>query len=209
MSYIPPDFQARLMREFDGRFRIRFSGKTGTYHVEMQAGRPEHLPFDGEDPDDAVRLQDGYQKCFELQRGPRMPCPQIVDRDTGAQCGLPLDVPFRRTAEVVCAECRKRGYDARATAAYFPFDDHLLAHLRKLDPRREWRLRVAAETELANRRRNSRAERGVLNTVEDVNLDIYNKLTGIESFGYTGRHDAWINPPDSPGHAASSRVPAA
>lgn len=123
--YRPPDwFLERLEREHDGQMRIRWSRARGEWLIEEKIGRAA-LPPRREDPldDDFIRARDGYGYLMSVRPGTRMACPL---------CGLDMSVAVRRSAECVCEHCRRKGRRSRWVAGFWPLDESLLEHLRKL-----------------------------------------------------------------------------
>ena len=125
---------------------------------------------------------------MELREYPKMPC-------HGCRAGLKL-TPFA-TVQATCPVCRYVH-----TVGCFPLGDTLLDHLRKLNPRGTYRDNVAREQDRLNAAKTASAEREASTTLEAVNLDLYNDLVGIPSFGYAGKTGAWTNAPTSPSYAA-------
>lgn len=200
MSYIPPDFTARLEREFGGRLRLRWSNQRRTYQVEVQCGRRNYdIPLFNPQDDDKVRAREGYARVMEILPRPTFECPVRVSQEPNApRCGVKLAVPMRQRVEITCRNCREHGRDGRTRAEYWPLDDRLLDRLKQIDPKRQWAHQQVREMDLENQRVEMRHEMDALNEVDAMNFDLYPYIAGIPQFGYA-KTSAWLNAPASPG----------
>ena len=133
---VPDEWRARFEAEFP-EYRIRWSLRRGSWQIEQRAGRGALPPLRIDPHDDSlIRAADGYWLVMEFQPGDRMPCPGILSIRPRRTCGAIVKVPYRESREAVCPECRKRDRDGKNIAAYWPFDEILLEHLRYSDPLR-------------------------------------------------------------------------
>lgn len=200
MSYIPPDFSARLEREFGGRLRMRWSEQRRAYQVEVQCGRRTHdIPLFNPQDDDKVRGRDGYARVMEILPRPHFECPTRVSKEPGApRCGVRLEIPIRERVEVTCLNCRMHGRDGRTRAEYWPLDDRLLDRLKQIDPKRQWAHQQVREMDLTNHRTQLAAEMAALGEIDAMNFDLYPYIAGIPQFAYS-KNSAWLNAPQSPG----------
>lgn len=180
MKKLNSDFEARLEREFDNQIRMRWSNQRGEWQVEYKVARGQ-VPnvYVSEWDDRLIRARDGYGYLMSVREGDRMPCPT---------CGSTLKVPLFEVAEVRCDYCVYNGRDGRHTACYFPLEgDSFLYHLRKLDPIRGWRDKIAAEVDANNDANLRAAERKFERDIEAITKDNFKQLVGIQSVGYTGK----------------------
>lgn len=170
----------RLKSEFENRLRIRWSFKRHEWQIEAKVARAvDPASFVDSADDEHIRARDGYAFVMSIRPGDRMPCPD---------CGFEISVPVLQTAEAVCSYCRLRGRDGRHRAAYYPLDSELLfEHLRRLDPIRGWRDRIARAADARNKAILAARERDAMNQVEAATKDHWNKMVGIPMTGYTGK----------------------
>ncbi len=177
--HIPDTFRKRLHRDFQGRFRIRWSHKRNEFHIEQKIAtgmllEPPKNPDGTWDKygDDYIRASDGYGYVMSICQGDRKRC---------EGCGNDVKLPIRETKECVCV-CGRRH-----RAFYYPLDDLLLLHLRWLDPLSGGVERARRKMEDANRRRELSAERHAFGELESATLENFNNLFDIQSVGYTGK----------------------
>jgi hypothetical protein len=177
----PVDFQNRLSRMFDNRLRIRWSNQRKEWHIEYKVGRSQLPNFFVSTYDDAaIRASQGYAFLMAIREGDRMPCPR---------CGYTVKVPKFHVAQAVCDYCRLNGRDGRYPAVYFPLEgDALIQYLCRIDPLRGYRDKMHLQADLNNERILEAKERQFKNDIASITLDNYNKLVGIPSWGYTGKH---------------------
>lgn len=156
---IPTWFEEALEREFQGRFRIRWSERKREWHFEERVGRAVYDPPKHEGETDRwVRARDGYRFMFAIQPAPWRGCPN---------CHLTVDVPVCKFKEVRCDYCGFRGVGQRYVLAYFPLGEKLLEHIRAHDPVRDMTKRRVKEVDLHNERHQLGMERHSTNVRQD------------------------------------------
>lgn len=180
MYHAPTEFLDRLASTFDGRLRIRWSVAKNEFHIEEKVGRAALAPFRISEVDDRyIRARDGYTFVMAVKAGTQVPC---------HTCGLTCKVPALRTAEITCSYCesvkKRRG---REFGGYWPLNDVLLDHLRKIDPYRDGHLKAAAEQDLAHVRQEMAHKRATYNHIEAATLDDKYQLFDTPFSGYTGK----------------------
>lgn len=175
----PKNFRDRLEQAFQGRLRIRYSDRERAWHIEQQVGRAVVAPIAIEaDRDDLIRARDGYHFVMSIREGTRMPCPV---------CHYELEVPAFDTADIRCGYCALKGRQTRVVAGFFPLNDFLIDHLRKIDPLRGAQRELAEQADRANALRLKAAEADLSDTVISAASDDYRRLVGIPMTGYTGK----------------------
>ena len=184
MYNAPSRFTDRLSREFDGRFRIRWSVQKHEWHIEYKVARGKsHLIHAKSNDDNLIRAREGYAFAMAIQQGDRMPCPR---------CGYELKVPCFKFGEVKCDYCAISGRPSRVAASYFPLDgDMLIQELIKLDPMRAYRDGMAQKADAFNDAKIKGMERKFANQSEDIIKDKFTQIAGIQSVGYSGREAMW------------------
>lgn len=130
-----------------------------------------------EDRDDLIRARDGYHFVMAITPGDRKPCPS---------CNYKLTVPVMETVDMRCPYCQLRGRQTRVVAGFWPLNDLLIEHLRKLDPLRGASEELAAEADRRNKALMKSLEADVSNQGMAALDDNYNRLVGIQQVGYTG-----------------------
>lgn len=190
---VPATFAKRFLAEFP-EYRIRWSFKKNNWQIEQVYGRGA-LPAVTISPEDdgLIRERDGYWLVMEIQPGDRMACPSIVTRQPLQRCGLTLNVPVRATAETVCLECKRHGRDGRHMASYWPFDETFLDHMRMTDPLRDGIRRVSRQAEANNASRDAALDRKTSNEGQAASADLFNRIVGINQWGYTGASNRFIH----------------
>lgn len=190
---LPTEFARRLQREFDGRYRLRWSDRAHEWHLEQRVGHgAADVPIrDDSTADDVIRARDGYAFVMAIRSGDRMPCPGVVrvdpaDGRTVKTCGFELKVPVMETRETVCPKCRAAGRDGRVAAAYFPLNDRLITHIRGIDAFLGHREDIAAVQDARNKAILDGIQRDGLNAIDAVSLDVRKSFAGIEQVGYGG-----------------------
>jgi hypothetical protein len=174
----PRQFVEELERNFGKQLRIRWSNQRGAWLIEQRVGRRREPGVRiSEDNDAQVRARDGYWLLMEIRPGDRMPCPK---------CGLTLRVPIMDTADVVCDYCRLRGRQGRHRAAYFPLNDILIQHLRRLDPHGTHLDEVIATMDAENERLVASMEAHATNEALADASERYNRIVGIPQFSFSG-----------------------
>lgn len=175
----PPAFTRQLDDVFNGRLRIRWSAKRREFHIEQKVGRmaPNPCHID-EGDDDLIRARDGYIYVMSIRPGDRMPCPD---------CDYQLSVPVMDTADIRCPYCQLKGRTTRVVAGYWPLNERLIEHLRRIDPLRGGSDEMAAAADAYNESRLKAAEAAYSDTIISAADDDYRRLVGIPSVGYTGK----------------------
>ena len=179
----PSEFVERLQRTFDGRLRVRWSDKEQHFLIEQKVGRAVVPPIRiDEGRDDLIRARDGYHPVMAITPGDRMRCPA---------CNYTLRVPVRDTADIPCEFCKLMGRTTRVVAGFWPLDDSLIEHLRKLDPLRDGQAELAEEADRHNRMLLRSAEADLSDTVISKADEDYRRLVGIPMVGRTMKEDMW------------------
>lgn len=175
----PDSFVARLASVFDNRLRIRWSDREGCFHIEQRVGRATIAPvFIDSTRDDLIRARDGFHPIMTVQPGDRMPCPE---------CHYQLHVPVMDTWDMRCPYCETKGRSTRVVAGYWPLNDLLIEHLRKIDPLRGASTELAEEADRHNRLLLKAQEDEAFAPGFDAFDSNYNNLVGIPQTGYTGK----------------------
>jgi hypothetical protein len=175
----PTTFTERLHEAFDGRLRIRWSVHEQQFLIEQKVGRAVVAPIRiDEDRDDLIRARDGYHPVMVITPGDRMRCPK---------CHYEMRVPVRDTHDLKCQFCALSGRPTRVVAGYWPLDDSLIEHLRKIDPLRDGQDELAAEADAHNRRLIQAAENAASREGYAALDERYNRMVGIPQVGYTGK----------------------
>lgn len=192
---VPADWRAAFLAEFPD-YRIRWSLKTRSWHLEQRCGSNTLAPFRIDPFDDSlIRAADGYWLVMVLQPGNRMPCPSIVARHPRQLCGWTVSVPTRVTAEAICTNCRSHGRDGRFMAAYYPFDETLLDWMRQTNPLNhgvqkidgKTRVMASVEADRRNQRALKEGDRKQSDAITSIDSVDYRWITGIGSSGATRR----------------------
>ena len=174
---VPAQFQTRLLRDFSGRLRIRWSDQTHQFQLEEKVGRAS-MPAHSKSPDDnKIRATEGYALVLTVAPGDREPC---------KTCGTTVKLPVFDFAETKCRTC-----GALTRSCYWPLTDMLLEHLRKIDPLRDGPSRARDEADKATATNTHRRERDLSNTLESIAKEHINELGGFTTIGYTGREAMW------------------
>lgn len=184
---VPERFAAQLRDEFNGRYRLRWSHKFQEWNLEQRVGLGHvDVPW-REDPEDdsMIRARDGYWFVMAIRTGETMPCPIIIDNH-GTRCGAEVKVPIMQTAEAVCVRCQLSGRDGRTAAAYWPLNDALIQHIRRIDAFLGHNEDIRRVHDEKNKRLMDVAEKDALNDIDDVSYDLRKTLGGIEQVGYGG-----------------------
>lgn len=169
----------QLERVFGGRLRIRWSPRLREFHIEQKVGRMALAPIRvDEGDDDMVRARDGYWFVMSIRQGDRMPCPD---------CGFELKVPVMDTADIRCEYCALRGRTTRVVAGFWPLNERLIEHLRRIDPLRGEQTELAEAADRHNRLLVASKEAELSDTVISSGSEQYNRLVGIPQVGYTGK----------------------
>lgn len=178
----PREFLKRLESEFRGRYRLRWSNQRGEWLIEEKLQRGEFGSFSlDEESDVFIRMRDGYGLVCTIRTGDRMPCPR---------CRTTLPVPVKEFAEVVCGFCKQQGRKATTIAGFFPLNDDLIYHLRRINPDMPWHETQLMEVNTANAQREKELDREVDNVSEAVWGDNHRQLFNTPTTGYTPRTDA-------------------
>jgi hypothetical protein len=175
----PQDFVDRLRDTFDGRLRVRWSAAAQEFQIEQKVGRASVAPCRiDEGRDDLIRARDGFHPVMSIRAGDRMPCPK---------CEYELKVPIRDTVDLRCPYCEMRGAQTRLVVGFWPLDDSLIEHLRKIDPLRDDQGEQAARADHHNRLLLQSQENSMSDAVTSAASDDYRRLVGIPMVGYTGK----------------------
>lgn len=192
METLPAAFAKQLEREFDGRYRLRWSLKNREWHLEQRVGHglaDAPIRIDS-GADDLIRAREGYAFVMAIRPGDRMPCPSPIRLgpfgETLETCGFELKVPVMETRETVCPKCRLEGRDGRHAAAYYPLNDRLIEHIRSIDYYLGHADHIAEFQDAANKARLETARLDELNAIDAVSLDVRKTFAGIEQVGYGG-----------------------
>lgn len=179
----PTRFTELLREAFGTRLRIRWSQKAQEFQLEQQVGRAALPPIRiDEGRDDLIRARDGYDYVMSIRAGDRMPCPK---------CNYKIQVPIRDTHHIQCAYCKLKGRQTHVTAGFWPLDDSLIDHLRKIDPLRGAAKELTAAADRRNQARLASAERELTTHVEAVGAENFNRLVGIQQVGFSGKEHSW------------------
>jgi len=183
---VPPDFQARFQSEFPG-YRIRWSLRKHCWQIEQPTGtRGALTPIRVSEEDDSmIRARDGYWLVMELQPGSRMPCPGLVQVYPRITCGYTIPVALRQSKESICPICRLQHRDGRTIAAYWPFDELFLEHLRYSDPLKDGTRRQRIHADRKNAIQDARGERDTSNIIQAHAADLHRHIVGIKQFAYS------------------------
>lgn len=132
MRFAPADFVRALDREFNGRFRVRWSPVRHRWQVEEKVGQGylDTPLVDDAHHDDWHRVRDGYTLYAEIAPGTTTPCPTIVD-DWGTVCGADMKAEPYVLKQIKCATCGQG-----TNTGFFPLGEPLLEQLRFTDPNR-------------------------------------------------------------------------
>lgn len=175
MREAPESFKESLKTQFNGLLRIRWSDKRQEWQIEEKIARASgNRPAD-DYHDEAIRFRDGYALVCSVRPGDRMPC---------EKCNSTLRVPVGHFGEVKCDYCKAKGRNTSIIVGYFPLNDLLLEHLRKLDPIRGYRetLKYEGYDTFAQRKMDQEIE-----NMSPIWSDNYKRLVGIPMVGYTGK----------------------
>lgn len=176
----PTEFTELLHKTFDGRLRIRWSASLNEFHIEQKVATGFALsPIRiDEGRDDLIRARDGYMFVMAVRTGDRMPCPE---------CNYKLTVPVFDTADIRCPYCAVKGRHTRVVAGFWPLNDRLIEHLRKIDPLRGASDELAAEADRHNQMLLASQENDYVNHGNAAAEENYRRLVGIPMVGYTGK----------------------
>lgn len=175
----PESFTELLQDAFDGRLRIRWSAKEHEFHIEQKVGHGRMSPIRiDEGRDDLIRARDGYHFVMSVRTGDRMPCPS---------CNYELKVPVMDTWDIICPTCSTMNRKTSVVAGFWPLNDRLIEHLKKIDPLRDHQDEVAATADRYNERLLQSQEDDAMRPGEAYANDSYNRLVGIQQVGYTGK----------------------
>ncbi len=163
-------FIDELERRCGREYRVRWSPRTRSFHVEQKVART--LDYPGND-DKAQRLRDGVRLVLDLGH-PTEPCPR---------CERPVEAATFERAEVECPSCRALGWTVWVTTGYFPLVDKTLASLERWHPRLGEEPRAEMDAQNAALARSHTRHRD--NVAESLALEHYSKIVGIPSVGYT------------------------
>lgn len=175
---IPAAFEERLRSTFQGRLRIRWSVKAREWHIEQKVGRAITAPIRIEaDRDDLICARDGFDYLLTVRQGDRMPCPICEWQE--------LKVPVRDFVDIRCAYCASKGLQGRTVAGFWPLDDSLIDHLKKLDPESDYSRNLAKDIDRRNQQREASQEADLSNTVKSAGSEHFDSIVGIPHFGFS------------------------
>lgn len=193
---IPEQFEQRLESEFGGRYRIRVSEARGEFHVEQRIGAGFHpgtikiAPQSAKQYrarwDDMLRARDGYVLTFIVTPGDRTECPS---------CHATLHVPVKSLTHLSCPACEVRGKKTTLTAGYWPLNDDLLQHLRRIDAYTGGHERIAADIAKDTAAKSAQQARDLVRDGEAAVRERFKRMVGIPQQGYTGKESAWLDAP--------------
>lgn len=191
--YIPEEFVERLEREFGQKYRIRWSDARNEYHIEQKVRRGLAEGFANVNPknrrqwrarhDDLVRVRDGYVLTMAVKPGNFTHC---------SECNSKIPVPSYDTAVIQCEFCKMKGRARYEIAGYFPINDALLYHLKKIDAHSGGTERVREAVDRGNRMLEREQSGNLRRPIEAAVRERFNRLVGIPQFGYAGRPYQWI-----------------
>lgn len=171
MRSIPESFSRALDRQFDGRFRARFSVKRQTFQLEERCdvARLPPIEIDSAD-DDLIRAVDGYSFFAEVTPGTACLCPR---------CGQDTFAVVRAFRATACSKCGKK-----SIRCFWPLEESLLEHIRSTDPNRGGYDRLKQARDYNKHLSTSRVESSFRESravaVDDAKVD-------IAKVGYTGK----------------------
>lgn len=174
---VPSQFQRRLLRDFGGRLRMRWSDATQQYQLEEKVGRASMPAHDKSPDDNKIRATEGYGLVLTVAPG---------DREGCRQCGATIHLPVFDFAETRCPRC-----GALTRSCYWPLTDMLIEHLRKIDPLRDGPSRLKDEADTHNFQADQALQKKTSNTIKDITFDSFNEVAEIPTFGYTGPQAMW------------------
>lgn len=185
---IPETFTERLEQEFGGRLRIRWSPSEYRFRIEQKVARAIMWPDRPvlENDDDLQCVKDGYFHVLSVTPGDKMKC---------KVCAAPIPVPVGEMQMVHCPTCKAMGRQMRYAVAFFPLNDMLIEHLKKIDPERNLARDTVAELNARNEAAVQRAQRAIQTQAEAYVDDNFNRIVGIPQTGYTGRERMWDDAP--------------
>ena len=174
---VPQLFATRLKQEFNDRYRIRWSNQREEWVVEEKLSRGVLGSFPLDEYNDVfIRMRDGYGLVCTIRTGDRMPC---------RKCGSTLPVPVKEFAEVVCGYCRQQGRSSSTVAGFFPLNDDLIYHLRRINPDMPWHETLVSEINEENTKKDKALDREIDNIAESTWGDSHRQLFNTPTVGYT------------------------
>jgi hypothetical protein len=180
MYYAPTDFVRRLSDTFNDRLRIRWSIAKQEFHIEQKVLSAALPPFRISEIDDRmIRARDGYHFVMAVKAGNHVPC---------RTCHLRCRVPELRTGEIRCDYCgTKQRNPKREFGGYWPLNDLLIDHLKKISPENDGHLKAVIEQDRQDVRRETTRKRDIFNHIESATYDDKYQLFDTPFSGYTGK----------------------
>ena len=173
----PKSFTDRLEREFNGRYRIRWSNVRNEWLIEEKLARGVLGSFSAEERNDVfIRMRDGYGLVCTVRTGDRMPC---------SKCKSELKVSVKEFAEVVCGYCQQQGRSSSIVAGFFPLNDDLIYHLRRINPDTPWHETLLSEVKEQNKQREKQIDREIDKVAQSAWGDNHRQLFQTPTVGYT------------------------
>lgn len=171
MRSVPESFSRALDRQFDSRFRVRFSVKRQTFQLEERCDIARLPPIEIDAADDhLIRAVDGYSFFAEVTPGTTCLCPR---------CGQDTFAVVREFRSTPCSKC-----GLKSVRCYWPLEESLLEHLRSTDPNRGAYERLEKSRDYNKKLQNDRLESSFRESravsVDDARFD-------IAKVGYTGK----------------------
>ena len=168
------EFTDRLQRDFGDRLRIRWSQASQQWLIEQKVGRAAIPARPGSELEDGwIRARDGYALVLTISPG---------DRERCQRCGETVRLPVYDFRETSCPRCGKL-----TRSCYWLLNDHLLEHLRWIDPLRDGPRRMAKDADRATQDAEKSRNRAASNETESILKDAIGQMGGFTTVGYTGR----------------------
>lgn len=177
---INESFKDDLRIEFQGRLRVRWSGKQQSYLIQQRVGRNLIGNISRKTFKDSEKVQDlaeGYRTIMVVSPAEKTRCPE---------CSTWLDVPNRTTAQIKCEFCKFKGRNVSFIAGYYPLNSSLIQHLKSIDPLRDGDKDMQKKLDQHNEKLTSSMQKKISQDAEDYTSDNLNRLMGILSVGYSG-----------------------
>jgi hypothetical protein len=178
----PESFIDKLESTFQGRLRIRWSNQRHAWLIEQRIKRglfggfkPTKRGWD-ESIDKYIQTRDGVIEIMEVRTGTLMDCPK---------CGHELKVPFMHTTAIRCGFCHLRGQTPSINNVFMPLNDSLIYHLKSIDPKNPISEANVERIDRENEQLALMMEQDALNAAEAGLLDRFNRIAGINQWGYT------------------------
>ncbi len=174
------DIHERLKDEFNDRLRLRWSGKEKNWHVEQKFARgyhPSRRANDDDESDEMIRAREGYLQICTVQPGDHMRC---------ERCNYTINVPVNEFRMIQCEQCQLMGWQTKYVVGFFDLDsEHLLDHLRRLDPLRSASNKIREKIAENNKKLYEKEQNRPSELAEAYVKDMSNDLFGIAHQGST------------------------